>query len=107
MTNPTDDYLRGYRAGAEAMREAAAQYAYRAWDDDDAQQMRDEFRAIPLPDAPARDVSVAEAREKTISDLMTKHDAYIRSKGRNPDDYASRFSLAASALRTLAGEDGK
>lgn len=106
-----DAFARGRREGAQAMRavcsDKADLIANHLWDlkSDVAwkvTELASILSTLPLPDAPPREASVAEA---AISDLMRKHGTFMQSKGRNPGDYTSQFSLAADALRALIEKD--
>lgn len=75
MTNPTDEYLRGYRVGAEDAKKIAQDYCWQRYKGRQPMMLTSEAvftshewqkigEAIDkdLPDAPAREVSVADER---------------------------------------------
>lgn len=60
--------------------------------------------ALALSPEVAKLVAEAEARgmERAAAFLDARHTTYMTSKGRNPQDYGSGFSLSADALRSEA-----
>lgn len=53
---------------------------------------------IPVPD------TLRQVREALILELLQKHKAEMRSRGRNPSDYMSKWQQAADTIALLAKE---